>query len=196
MLYKSLWAILRFIFLGLGLKSEGLDNIPLQGPVIIASNHVSNWDPIMVALVLKRPVHFIAKASLFKNAIANKFFTALHAFPVKRGVPDRKAIRKALQVLKDGNVLGIFPEGARNNTGALKGQAGVALIALRSGAPIVPVACIGTKRILPIGWFKPLLIRVGKPIYLDEFRGHRVGSEGMGEISSAIMLEIDELLHK
>ncbi len=196
MLYKSLWAILRFIFLGLGLKSEGLDNIPLQGPVIIASNHVSNWDPIMVALVLKRPVHFIAKASLFKNAIANKFFTFLHAFPVKRGVPDRKAIRKALQVLEDGNVLGIFPEGARNNTGDLKGQAGVALIALRSGAPIVPVACIGTKRILPIGWFKPLLIRVGKPIYLDEFRGHRVGSEGMGEISSAIMLEIDELLHK
>lgn len=196
MVYTIVRALLRFIFSLLGLKSEGSGNVPRSGAAIIASNHVSNWDPVVVALVLDRPIHFMGKAALFKYAIANKLFTSLNAFPVRRGIADRKAIRHALQVLEDGKVLGIFPEGARNNSGDMKAQSGVVMIALKSGAPIIPVACIGTRHMLPWGWFKPLLVRIGEPIYLDEYQGQRVGSKGMEQISADIMIKINGLLHK
>jgi len=196
MLYSTARAVLRFIFHLMGLKAEGLENLPLSGAVIIASNHVSNWDPVVVAVALSRPIHYMAKASLFKYKIADRLFTSVNAFPVRRGIPDRKAIRRALQVLEDGNVLGIFPEGARNTTGDMKAQAGVAMIALKSGAPIVPVACLGTGHILPCGWFAPLVVRVGEPIYLDEYQGQRVGSAGMEKISGDIMIKINCLLSK
>ncbi len=197
MLYAAVRTLLRFIFFFLGLKSEGHDKLPMSGPVIIAANHVSNWDPIVVALVLDRPIHFMGKAQLFKYAISDKLLTRLNAFPVKKGVPDRNAIRRALKVLEEGQVLGIFPEGARNKTGEdMKAQSGVAMIALKSGSPIVPVACIGTKCNLPFGWFSPLLVRVGDAIYLDEYQGQKVNSATMEQLSSDIMDKINQLLLK
>jgi len=196
MLYSIIQRLGRFIFYFLGLKSEGLHNLPRSGSVIIASNHVSNWDPVVVGLVLDRPVHFMGKAELFENKILAKLCTELNAFPVKRGTADRNAIRKALKVLEEGNVLGIFPEGARNTTGDMKAQSGVAMIALKSGAPIIPVACLGTKGMLPCGWSKPLLVRVGEAIYLDEFRGKKVSSMHMEQLSEDIMNKINSLLYK
>ncbi|PKM77046.1 MAG: 1-acyl-sn-glycerol-3-phosphate acyltransferase [Firmicutes bacterium HGW-Firmicutes-15] len=195
MLYAAVKALLRFIFFFLGLKSEGNDKLPISGPVIIAANHVSNWDPIVVALVLKRPIHFMGKAQLFKYRISDKFFTKLNAFPVKKGTPDRNAIRRALKVLEEGHVLGIFPEGARNKTGEeMKAQSGVAMIALKSGSPIVPVACIGTNCNLPWGWFRPLMVKVGDAIYLDEYQGQKVNSATLEQLSSDIMDKINQLL--
>jgi 1-acyl-sn-glycerol-3-phosphate acyltransferase len=197
MLYAIVRILLRFIFFFLGLKSEGNDKLPMSGPVIIAANHVSNWDPVVVALVFNRPIHFMGKAQLFKYWISDKLLTKLNAFPVKKGTPDRNAIRRALKLLEEGQVLGIFPEGARNKTGEeMKAQSGVAMIALKSGSPIVPVACIGTKGNLPWGWFSPLLVRVGDAIYLDEYQGQKVNSATMEQLSSDIMNKINQLLYK
>lgn len=197
MIYSIVRALLRFIFFFLGLKSEGADKVPLSGPVIIAANHVSNWDPIVVALVIKRPIHFMGKEQLFKYRIMDTLISSLNAFPVKKGTPDRKAIRHALRILEEGQVLGIFPEGMRNKTGEeLQAQSGVAMIALKSGAPVVPVACIGTKSNLPWGWFNPLLVKIGDPIYLDEYKDQKMNSVILQVASNEIMNKINQLLYK
>ncbi|MGI5921408.1 MAG: lysophospholipid acyltransferase family protein [Syntrophomonadaceae bacterium] len=197
MLYRCIRMILKVIFWPLGLKSEGLNNIPSTGPVIIASNHVSNWDPVMVAISIQRTICFIAKAELFSNIILNKLFRKLHAFPVKRGTADRRAIKEALDILAQGKVLGIFPEGQRHKSNTeSKAHAGIAMLALKSQAPVVPVACIGTGRKFPCGWFSPLLVRVGKPMYWQEYQGQKINSATMEKISSEIMKEINILLSK
>ncbi|MDD4801755.1 MAG: lysophospholipid acyltransferase family protein [Syntrophomonas sp.] len=195
MFYAVVRGFLKIILFFLGLKSEGTEKLPPSGPVIIAANHVSNWDPVVVALVLNRPIHFMGKEQLFKYWILNKLFTNLNSFPVKKGVPDRKAIKYALQLLENGQVLGIFPEGGRNKTGEImKAQSGVAMIALKSGSPILPVACIGTKCKLPWGWFRPLLVRVGDIIDLDEYQGQKVNSATMEKLSNDIMDKVNHLL--
>lgn len=197
MVYYCARGICRLLFVFLGLKKEGINKIPQQGPVIVASNHMSNWDPIMVGIALKRPVHFMAKVELFNNKILGKLLTAVHAFPVKRGAADRKAIRQALQVLEEGRVLGIFPEGARKKVlPDAQVHSGVALLALKSGAPVIPVACMGTDKDFPLGWFRPLLVKVGDPIDLDKYRGQKISSSVLEEVSEAIMQEINSLLDK
>jgi 1-acyl-sn-glycerol-3-phosphate acyltransferase len=152
MLYHILRTVGRFIFGLLGLRVEGAEQLPASGPVIVASNHVSNWDPVVVALALNRPVHFMGKVQLFKYWPLAKLFRSLHAFPVRKDIPDRKSIRQALQVLAENQVLGIFPEGRRNKAGHMLAEPGIILIARRSGAPIVPVACTGTNANIPWGW--------------------------------------------
>lgn len=195
MVYTVVRAIVRFLFLLLGLKIEGLHKLPQKGPVIIASNHVSNWDPVVVAISVNRPVHFMAKAELFENRFLSVLLKSLHAFPVKRGTADRAALKYALHVLNHNMVLGIFPEGGRNRTGEeMKAQGGTAMIALKSGAAVVPIACIGTRKILPVGWFKPLVVRIGEPVDIEEFRDQKVNSALMDAVSQKIMNEINALL--
>ena len=197
MLYKLLRGLIRGLFLVLGLSVKGLDNFPREGAVIIASNHVSNWDPFLVAVSLNRPVHFMAKAELFNNRILGTLLTNAYVFPVRRGAADRKAIRHALDILKDGEVLGIFPEGTRHTSGEDgKVQAGVAMIALNSGAPVVPVACVGTKRKIPWGWSQSLELRIGKPVYPEGGQHARLSSAEMENFSIDIMQKINTLLSK
>jgi 1-acyl-sn-glycerol-3-phosphate acyltransferase len=196
MLYAFIRGLGRLIFYFLGLKVEGLSNLPSTGAVIIAANHVSNWDPVVIALALDRPIHFMGKSELFKCEILGKFITKLNAFPVRKDVPDRQAIKKALQVLAEGQVLGIFPEGGRNFTGDMKAQPGVVLLALKSGAPIVPVGCMGTNHRLPLGWFHPLLVRVGEPFYLRKIEDQKSKSAVMEQLSTDIMNKINSLLNK
>jgi 1-acyl-sn-glycerol-3-phosphate acyltransferase len=197
MLYYFARGICRIFFVFLGLKKEGIEKIPQKGPVIVAANHMSNWDPIMVGISLSRPVHFMAKAELFNNKILGKLLTAVHAFPVKRGKADRKAIRHALELLEEGKVLGIFPEGARKKVlPNAQVQSGVALLALKSGASIIPVACIGTDKEFPLGWFRPLLVRVGDPVDLDKYKDQKITSALLEEVSKEIMQEIISLLDK
>lgn len=195
MFYTIARAIGKFMFFFLGLKSEGLHNLPKKGPIIVAANHVSNWDPIVVALVLNRQIHFMAKDELFKFKPLGRILTNLNAFPVRRGSADRKAIRYALEVLEKGKVLGIFPEGLRNKAGEeMKAQAGTAMLAVKSNAPVIPIACIGTGKKLPSGWISPLVVKVGKPITFEEYKGQKVNSVILDEISSRIMNEISLLL--
>ncbi|MGS0764913.1 lysophospholipid acyltransferase family protein [Syntrophomonas curvata] len=197
MVYYIARGIARLLLLVLNLKKEGLGKLPPNGPVIVAANHVSNWDPVIVGTALSRPVHFMAKVELFNNVFLGKLLTALHAFPVRRGAADRRAIRQALDLLAEGEVVGIFPEGARQKVKPdIQVHGGVALLALKSGAKVVPMACIGTDKNFPSGWFRPLIIRMGDPIILDEYRNQKISSALLEEISMRIMQEINSLLDK
>jgi len=188
-LAKGLFSLL-FALLFLGWRVEGRDNLPAEGGAILCSNHISWWDPPLVGCVVKRRVHFMAKEELFKIPILGSILPALGAFPVRRGTPDRSAIRQALQVLKDGQVLGIFPEGTRSKTGHLqKAEPGTALLAIKSQAPLVPVAILGPYRL-----FRPIRVRIGAPFTVEEFYDQRLSSEVLGPASEKIMAKIAELM--
>jgi len=193
MLYRFLTALGRIVFRLLGLKVEGLENLPSTGPVIVAANHVSNWDPIVVAIALNRPIHFMGKVQLFKYRPLASFFRSLNAFPVRAGMADRAAIRQALKVLGCGQVLGIFPEGRRNRSGEMLAEPGVILIAVRSGAPILPVACLGTQYQLPWGWGRPLRVHIGEPYCLLNSLGRTSRIADMEEPSRDLMDKIRRL---
>lgn len=197
MLYSFLRWLVKIIFIPLGLKSKGVHNIPSEGPIIVAANHVSIWDPVVVAIIMNRPVKFMAKAELFNYKVLGKLLEKVYVFPVKRGAADRHAIKQAIAILNEGEVLGIFPEGTRNKSGdEIKAQAGAAMIALKAGAPILPVACVGTNRIFPLGWFRPLEVRIGEPLGLEEFHNQKVNSALLAEVSDLITREINFLLQE
>lgn len=188
-LAKGLFSLL-FALLFFGWRVEGRDNLPAEGGAILCSNHISWWDPPLVGCVVKRRVHFMAKEELFKIPILGSILPALGAFPVRRGTPDRSAIRQALRVLKDGQVLGIFPEGTRSKTGRLqKAEPGTALLAIKSQAPLVPVAILGPYRL-----FRPIRVRIGAPFTVEEFYDQRLSTEVLGPASEKIMAKIAELM--
>ena len=173
----------------------GRENMPKDGAVILAANHMSNWDPPFVATFLKRPVSYMAKIELFENPIFGAAIRSCHAFPVKRGAADRGAIKAAMQVLKQGRCLGLFPEGTRSRTGKMKkAEAGVGLIASLTDAPVVPAAIIGTDCIFANGGhFPKLKVIYGEPMH---FTGDRKDKEQLEAFSQAIMERIAELKEK
>ena len=168
-------------------KVIGKENFPTDGGVLLCSNHISNLDPPTVGIAAPRQVHFMAKEELFSAPVLGKILPLINAFPVKRGMSDREALRKGLGVLKEGKVLGLFPEGTRSETGELgKGLAGAGFFALRSKAQIVPCAVIG-----PYKPFKRLKVVFGKPIEFDVYRKNKVSAE---EATDIIMSEIGQLI--
>ena len=200
MLYGFLQVIFRlFFYIVFRTRVYGRENIPAEGAVILAANHASHLDPPLMARLIDRPVSYMAKIELFENPIFGAAIRRCHAFPVKRGASDRGAIKAAVTVLKEGRVLGLFPEGTRSKTGELKkAEAGVALIAAMTGAPIVPVAILNTHRIFANGGLIPQLrIMYGTPI---SFHGDRKSKESLDSFSEEIMAEIarmkDELARK
>lgn len=167
-LYRVLKNIFRLQFRIMRWKVYGLENFPREGAVIMVSNHVSIWDPVVAACSVTRDVSFMAKEELFSNPLLAKLFRRLGAFPVKRGQGDTSAIRNSLKVLKSGQVLGLFPEGTRSKTGDLqKGLPGMILLMEKSKAPIVPIRVSGTKNFITQGWGNIEVI-IGKPITPDE----------------------------
>ena len=180
------------------MRFEHIDRVPATGPVIIAGNHVSYMDPVMICIgePVSRPVHFMAKIELFGNgSIFNWMLRNLHAFPVRRGAADREAIATAADILRRGGIVGIFPEGTRVRGGKVsQGEEGAAFIALRTGALIVPVGICGTDRIQPPGekkWhYVPLNAYFGEPIDPAGFDGGR--KERLEAITAAVMAGIDD----
>ncbi len=177
----------------------GRENVPMEGPLIAASNHLNNADPPVVSLALPRYPMFMAKREMITWPILGAAFRIFGAFPVRRGGADLSAIRTAAEVVNDGNMLVMFPEGTRSRTGGLtKGHPGTALIALRTGAPIVPVAVTGTEDISwPWVFIKPLSIKhvkvtLGKPFTLPPVE--KINSEAATEATKVIMGKIAELL--
>jgi 1-acyl-sn-glycerol-3-phosphate acyltransferase len=165
----------------------GKENLPSEGGVLLCTNHIHNFDPIVVGITSPRPIHFMAKEELFTVPILGKIMPLINAFPVKRGLSDRGALRKGLGILKEGNVLGLFPEGTRSKTGELgEGLAGAGFFALRSNAHIVPCAIIG-----PYKPFKRLKVVYGKPIDIEEYRKNKATPEQTTEL---IMMEINKLI--
>ena len=190
MLYGFFRVVFRLIFYILfRARVYGRENIPAEGAVILAANHASNIDPPLMASLIDRPVSYMAKIELFENPIFGAAIRRCHAFPVKRGESDRGAIKTAVTVLKEERVLGLFPEGTRSKTGELqKAEAGVALIAAMTGAPIVPVAILNTHRIFANGGLLPQLrIMYGQPI---SFQGDRKSKEALDAFSAEIMAHI------
>lgn len=129
------------------LRVEGLENFPLQGAVVLAANHVTNFDVLPMQFSLPRPIFFMSKAGLFKIPLLNTAYRELGAFPVNRGEKDEWAIRHAAKVLAHGQTLGMFPEGSRSKgKGLCVAKTGTARLALDVNCPIVPMAVIGTDK--------------------------------------------------
>ncbi|MEH7387417.1 lysophospholipid acyltransferase family protein [Bacillus sp. JJ1521] len=167
----------------------GRENIPKEGGVLICSNHIDNLDPPVVGVTSPRPIHFMAKAELFKVPVLGWILPNVNAFPVKRGVSDRESLRTALKILKEGKVLGIFPEGTRSKDGKLgKGLSGVGFFALRTDCAVVPCAIIG-----PYKKFGKLKVVYGKPVEMEAFREEKASAE---VVTDKIMDSIREILEK
>lgn len=160
--YWPLWAALRVIFLlGLRVRVQGLDNVPRSGPFVLCSNHVSWLDPMLLGAILPRQVFYMAKHEIFVSPPAALLLRTVGAFPVRRHYADRRALRWALQLLRRGRAVAVFPEGTRSRDGRLgPGEPGAALLAVSSGARIVPAAICGA--------YRPgeLEVRFGAPFHL------------------------------
>jgi 1-acyl-sn-glycerol-3-phosphate acyltransferase len=181
------WLLLRVAFRW---KVEGAGRVPATGPVILCPNHVFWMDPVTVACSIRRRVYYMAKDELFHNPLKRVFLRAVGAFPVRRHEVDRAAVKAALRVLKQGRVLGLFPEGTRSRTGVLqKGEEGASLLALRTGAPVIPVGIVGDYS----RWSR-LLVRFGEPLTFTGEAGVKPTSDRMAAISQRIMAAVAELL--
>lgn len=192
MIYSVLKTLLKLIFLvTLRMRYEGTENIPAEGPLVIASNHVSLLDPPVLGTCSTRKVHFMAKQELFVPVLGFIYRT-LGAFPVRRGGADRAAIKHGIDILQSGKVLAIFPEGTRSKTGKLgKAEPGALMMASKARAAIVPSCVIGTDfrrqgRIWP-----KVTVRFGKPIYFPE--GVPITKELLGSMTEEMMEHIAKL---
>lgn len=171
MINQRAFAVLRalargFFALFYPIRVRGAEHVPQDGPVILCANHESLTDPVAIVCALQRPVRFMAKKELFAILGLGPLLRALGAFPVDRGGGDLSAVRSALDILKEGNAFGIFPQGSRSWKGGGAFKSGVALIALRSKAPVVPVYVSGRVRL-----FRPLKLTFGQAVDLSEFAG-------------------------
>ncbi|MDH7481381.1 MAG: lysophospholipid acyltransferase family protein [Armatimonadota bacterium] len=189
---------LAFWLLG-GLTSVGAENIPPTGGVILAPNHRSFADPPVVGCGMNRKVHYMAKEELFKVPILGKLIRAVGSFPVRRGMADRAALKKAIKMLEEGRVVCIFPEGTRSVDGRLKDpELGIGLIALKSRAPVVPVAVLGTDKVLgphsKLPRRHPIKVVYGKPITFDDLYEGSHGREALEEVGRRTMDAIASLL--
>lgn len=180
------------IYLRLG--SRGRSRVPKHGPVILASNHVSHLDPPLITISTPRYVHNMAKRELFSNQFLRWFMVQVETILVHRGQA-KKAIVDAVEMLDEGKCILIFPEGTRSLDGKLsQGRSGAVVLAIRSGAPIVPTAIIGSQRAMPKGskLVRPhrVLVRYGEP-YRIEYEGDKEKIE-----RTVLKREVAVLMHK
>lgn len=176
-------------------KRENVDVLKknnITGSCVLASNHICFFDPFLIGAPLKRDVYFMAKAELFKNKVFAKMILGLGAFPVHREKTDISAVKRALEILKQGHILGIFPQGTRINTDEdIPAKLGAAQFAFRTNSPIIPVG-ISTKdnTVKP---FRQITVKYGEPIYLDKLGITDSKTESMEKASQYIMKKITEL---
>ena len=182
-------------------RTEGFENLPADGPVVLTPNHVSFLDSAFLLLVLPRRITFVGKAEYMDDWKTKYFFPAVGMIPIDRsgGSASERALAAAGRVLERGELFGIFPEGTRSRDGILhRGHTGAARLALETGAPIVPVGIRGTREIQPPDaklprLFMPASIRLGRAIdvsqYLDRTDVHRL----CRQITDEVMYEVREL---
>jgi 1-acyl-sn-glycerol-3-phosphate acyltransferase len=206
-----LYWLLKYILLGPWLRLifrpqvEGRDNVPDEGPAIIASNHLSFSDSIFMPLMVKRKVTFVAKAEYFtgrglKGWLTKMFFVGTGTIPVDRsgGRAAQAALDTQLRVLREGNLAGIYPEGTRSPDGRLyRGKTGVARLALESGAPVIPVVMLNADEIQPPGKIIPKVkrvkIRFGEPMDFSRYAGMVSDRFVERAVTDEIMYELMEL---
>jgi 1-acyl-sn-glycerol-3-phosphate acyltransferase len=186
--------------------AEGTENVPREGPAILASNHLSFSDHFFGPLPLPRKVTFLAKAEYFtgrglKGLVSKAFFRGVGQIPVDRagGQASDRALATGLRVLAEGRLLGIYPEGTRTPDGRLyRGKTGVARLALESGAPVIPTAMVGTFDFMPSGRHWPRLrirpgVRFGKPLDFSRYSGLQSDHLVLRAVTDEIMYALMEL---
>ncbi|TPW77570.1 lysophospholipid acyltransferase family protein [Schumannella soli] len=185
-------------------KVEGKRNVPKRGAVILASNHLSFIDSVVITLVAPRMVSFLAKSDYFtgtgvKGWLSKVFFSGVGAVPVERGAgaAAQQALDAGLAILEKGDAFAIYPEGTRSLDGKLyKGRTGVAWLALTAGVPVVPVGIVGTDELQPVGSNRihraKVTVRFGKPLDLAHF-GPATSGRARRQATDAIMAEIQKL---
>ena len=194
--YPFLFASLRLILRVLGrLRSSGEGNVPRRGGVLYCPNHISDADPAAIFVTAPRRCWMVGKKELFQIPVLGPYFAQLQGIQIHRDTPDRAALRRIEEVLKGGEAVLLFPEGRASEDGRLQPlQSGVALVALRTGTPIVPIGLENVNGVLPYGeiaprWSpKPVVVIYGPPIRPQDFAGmprsraieaitHKLGSE-------------------
>src|SRR3989338_210658 len=181
---------------------NGLNNIPVQGPFVIAANHESYMDHLIIVktfvMHLNKKIHFLSKKEHFSNSIKSIWHGWAGAIPLDREAKGTEALKWAIKALKSRNIIGIHPEGTRTLTGKLqRGKTGVARLALAARVPVVPVGLIGTFEILPKGKYIPELkkatMNIGKPLYFDKYYSKKITKKLLREITNKIMKEVAKL---
>jgi 1-acyl-sn-glycerol-3-phosphate acyltransferase len=182
-------------------ETQGLENLPPEGGAIIAPNHISFLDSVVLIGVLPRRITYVGKAEYLDNWKTRFLFPAVGMIPIDRtgGKASAAALDTAARVLESGQLFGIFPEGTRSRDGLLyRGRTGIARLALRTGVPVVPVGIVGTDRIQPPGAavprpFRRCTVRFGEPIAVDRYAGRDGDGRVFRELTDEIMFEIAAL---
>ncbi len=190
-------AVLKLFF---RIEVYGLDNVPPEGPFIIAPNHVSFIDPVAAGAFIERDMHYMARDSLFRMPLLGRLIRWCNAFPVSRDSPGAKTMKKALSVLKGGGGLLVFPEGRRSINGKLqKGTPGIGMLSVMAGAPVIPALIMGTDNALPVNgkWIRFAKTRV---YFCRALRPPPVASRDIyqrfaGEIMAALSEKLEEVLN-
>lgn len=194
---RCTYAILRFIIgfffrLVFNIKYEGTENMPNTGSIILAGNHQTWFDPILIAIKVKYISSYMAKAELFKNPILGLAIRMVHGFPTRRSSNDVSSLSVAEEFIRKGYNLTIFPEGTRSKDGKIgRAKSGVALIASRCGVPVYPVG-ISFKR--PLHFRSTITVRFGKPLSPEELKITSMTKTDLRAAGERIMLKIGELL--
>lgn len=161
----------------------GQENIPRTGGALICPNHISNIDPLAVSFITPRAIHYMAKAELFENPILRWFFLKVNAFPVNRDKVSVETVKTSLKILKEQEILGIFPEGRRvKEDQRIQPGSGFVVFAIKTKSPIIPVRIKGS-----YGFRHKIEIIVGKPIYLEEYYGKKLSEDEAHELGKKIM---------
>lgn len=190
--------VLRFCW---RIRTEGLENVPKEGPAIIAANHQAAIDSFFVPSVLPRRITYVGKAEYLDDWKTRKLFPALGMIPIDRsgGSASERALNTAARALERGELFGIYPEGTRSRSGKLhKGHTGAARLALRCNAPIVPVGIIGTREIQPPEspvpkFFRTVILRFGTPIDVEKYLDRADDRLVLRQITDEVMFEIRNL---
>lgn len=170
------------------MRVYGGEHMPRSGPVIVACNHVSYFDPPVLGTASPRRIQYMAKEELFRIPVLGRAIHAVGAYPVDRKGSATGAIKRSVEVLRAGGVIGIFPEGGRNVTGSAQARAGVALLASLANAPVVPARLTGTDEAKRL---QPFRVYFGKPLRLPQDR--KATREEMANFTDDVMHAIRSL---
>ena len=187
-LLRGLWRV----------HATGVHHVPEKGPAILASNHLSYTDHYFLPAVVPRQIFFISKAQHFDVPVQRWLFEQWGVIPLRRGEGDSEAFARSLQILSEGKLFGIYPEGTRSMDGKLhKGRTGVARLALMAKVPVLPVGMVGTDKVLPKGKKMPSMhkvtVHIGAPMTFEAFYGQENDRKATREITDRIMMAIRDL---